>query len=311
MKNLFITVMFTSALVFFAVPAAAGPQISLQTEAEWTAALAGGPAGTVRPMTAAEFSSLTPASPTGSPFDWPGTYSEPTLAAVDLTLPFPLEGGEELNGPGLVMSWGSADTNDYTAAWRFEYPADPNIVGQVLTATVCPPQFTVAGGQMNSIGFGFTDAGVPGVSPPQIRTYTWGCAAVANPATNTIAWNQNWTITIGPVLGAMPPAFPPDPASAVDQATGLTTVAPIFFSAGAGAPFGPPPPPTFNPTTVMFLDAYENGGMAGSVAVPPGGLPNVALWNWWQNVVVTPEPTTMVLLCGAGIPMLLRRRRRS
>ncbi|MHC4563907.1 MAG: PEP-CTERM sorting domain-containing protein [Planctomycetota bacterium] len=33
------------------------------------------------------------------------------------------------------------------------------------------------------------------------------------------------------------------------------------------------------------------------------------MWNWWGNLVVTPEPTTMCLL-GLGTLGLLRRRRK-
>lgn len=302
MKKLLVTVMFTGALVIMAVPAAAGPAISLQTLADWNTAVG---AGTVRPMTADEFSDLKSVNPTGAPFTWSGTYSTPELAVATASS-YPLEGGETLNGPGLVMGWGQADGQDYTAAWRFEYPLDPNIVGQTLTLKVCPPQFAMSGAQMNSIGIGFTDAG--GLT----RTWTWACGATANVALNRIAWNQNWNVTIGPILGVIPPAVPPDPGSAVDQATGLITVAPIYFGVGAGGPFGPPAPPTFNPMMAMFLDAYENGvGVLGPMVLPPGGIPNLPLWNWWQNVVVTPEPTTLVLLCGVAVPLLLRRRRRS
>ena len=303
MKNLLTAAMIMGALVFVAVPAAAGPAINLDTLADWNTAIG---AGTVRPMTAAEFTDLQTANPTGSPFTWPGTYSTPELAVADGG-GYALDGGETLDGPGLVMGWGTADGSDYTAAWRFEYPLDPNIVGQTLTLTVCPPQFAQNGAQMNSIGIGFTD--VAGLT----RTWTWGCGPVAIPAASTIAWNQNWNVTIGPILGVMPPAVPPDPGSAVDKATGLITVPPIYFGVGAGPPFGPIAPPTFNPMMAMFLDAYENGAAIAppGMPLPPGGLPNVPLWNWWQNVVVTPEPTTLVLLCGAGLPMLLRRRRRS
>ena len=279
----------------------ASPAISLETEADWTAAIG---AGTVRPMTAAEFSSLTPGDPTNSPFDWPGTYSEPELAATTASL-YPLEGGETLDGAGLVMGWGPADGSEYTAAWRFEYPLDPNIVGQTLTLTVCPPQFAANGAQMNSIGIGFTD--IAGL----VRTWTWGCGPVAIPAASTIAWNTNWNVTIGPIAGAQVPAPPPafGPASATD---GVTPVAPVIFSAGAGPPWGPPPPGVFNPAMAMFLDAYENGAAVAppGMPLPPGGIPNLPLWNWWQNVVVTPEPGTMAVLGLGGLVTLLRRKRR-
>ncbi|MAE66585.1 MAG: hypothetical protein CMJ18_20130 [Phycisphaeraceae bacterium] len=56
--------------------------------------------------------------------------------------------------------------------------------------------------------------------------------------------------------------------------------------------------------------SYENGGAPiNAMPVPPGGIPNVPLWNWWQNVVVTPEPASVALMLGAAALTLVRRRR--
>ena len=267
----------------------ASPVISLQTLDDWDTSIN---AGLVRPMTTTEFSDLVSDN---LGFDAPfsgGIYSEPLLqSAADPD--YLLESGESISGPGLYMGWGTVDQDTHTAAWRYEYPLDPNIIGQTLTLTVNPPRFVASGAQMNAIGIGFTD--LLGFT----RTWTWNTAAAAVPATSTIAWNQNWNVSIGPIAGPIPPAFP-GPASATDKATGLTVVPPIFFSS-----------PAFNPATAMFLDAYENGGApVNAMPLPNGGIPNVALWNWWQNVVVTPEPGSMALLCGAAIPALLMRGRR-
>ncbi|MCY2931277.1 MAG: PEP-CTERM sorting domain-containing protein [Planctomycetota bacterium] len=240
-------------------------------------------------MTTTEFATLQSNNPG---FDAPfggGIYSQPQLKAADLD--FTLEGGEKIVGPGMVMGWGDVGSDTYTAAWRYAYPLDPNVVGQTLTATVCPPRFALNGAQMNSIGFGLTDGA------GRVRTWTWKVAAVANPAVNTIAWNQNWNVSIGPILGMIPPAVPPDPGSAVDVATGFITVVPIYFNQ-----------PGFNPANVMFLDGYENGGAAAVMPVPPGGIPNVAMWNWWRNVIVTPEPATLALLAMGALAILRRRR---
>jgi len=266
------------------------PAINLETVADWNTALG---SGAVRPMTAVEFGALDTANPGAPPFSWAGTYSEPTLDAV-LGGGYTLEdSGETLDGPGLVMSWGDEGGGDFTAAWRFDYGVDPNIIGQVLTATICPPKVTSNGMAMTSVGFGFTDAA--GLT----RTYTWNVGPATIPNTNTIAYNQNWNVSIGGILGTMPPAIPPDPASAVDAATGLISVTPIFFDGG------------FNPATALFLDAYESGTLVGGTVIPPGGLTAVPLWNWWGNVVVTPEPATMSLLALGGLAVLRKRRRRA
>jgi hypothetical protein len=292
MKMRYATTILTLVAVIAGTAYADGlsPAINLETEAEWNTALG---SGAVRPMTAAEFTALTPGDPTDSPWDWTGDYSEPQLHAYGggHTLDANEAGPDETLDAGLVMSWGDTVEGDYTAAWRFDYGVDPNIVGQTLTATICPPKILANGAQMTSVGFGFTDIN------NLTRTYTWNVGPAAIPLTNTIAWNQNWDVSIGAIL-AMPPIINgPDPAAAVDNATGLISVAPIFFDGG------------FDPTKAIFLDAYENGPQVAATIIPPGGLTAMPLWNWWGNVVVTPEPATMSLLALGGLAVLRRRRK--
>jgi len=279
----------------------ADPAMSLETLSDWETALGD---GTVSPLTTAEFSDLQ-ADNLGFDAPFVGTYIAPELAAVDADS-YPLEGGETLEGPGLVMSWGDEQTPaEYTAAWQYVYPADPNIVGQTLTVTLCPPQFGASGAQITSVGIGFTD------NIGLVRTWTWNVAGAV--AANTIVWNQNWNVSIGPIAGVLPAVPPgiPGPASATDQATGVISVTPIFFSAGTAPAVAPAVagPPFFNPLMAMSIEGYESGLFASGMALPPGGTPNLPLWNWWGNVVVTPEPTTMSLLAIGPLAILRRRRR--
>jgi hypothetical protein len=50
---------------------------------------------------------------------------------------------------------------------------------------------------------------------------------------------------------------------------------------------------------------------AAAATVRPGGLAAMNMWNWWQSLVMTPEPTTFAVLAAGGPLLLLRRRRRT
>ncbi|MHC4562472.1 MAG: hypothetical protein ACYS8X_06830, partial [Planctomycetota bacterium] len=218
------------------------------------------------------YSDLETANPGWTPPS--GTYDEPFLDPIDTPDPlYVLESGEEMDTPGLIMAWGEPDGSDYTAAWEFVYPLDPDVRWQTISAALVAPQFTTTGTQMNSISLGLID--ISGAA----RIWTWLCGATVG--TNTITWNQTWNVTIGPIADFIPPNAP-GPASATD---GVATVAPLFFSN-----------PLFDPSQVTTIIGLENGRTAAQAPVPPGGLPGMAMWNWWGNLVVTPEPTTMCLL---------------
>jgi len=258
----------------------ASPAVNLETELQWNS---------VAPVTASKWSDLQ-ADNSGFDLEYLGEYNEPLLGVTDAT-GYLLDGGETIDGPGLVMGWGDTPAGDYTAAWQFEYPQDPNVIGQTLTAGMIAPQWAANGVQMNRIAIGLQDAG------GFLRTWTWRTALVANPATNTIAWNQLWNVSIGPIAGMIPPAVP-GPASATRAGT---VVNPLFWSQ-----------PAFNPATVMFILGIENGNILNPAAVapvPPGGFANMPMWNWWQSMVMTPEPGTLSLLAIGSLALLRRRRR--
>ncbi len=261
----------------------ASPFFSIDTLGEWDTAIG----TTINPVTSAEWSVMV-GNNTGLDDEFVGTYSEPLLAAAqDAAYDYD---GETTSEAGLVMGWGEADNTSYTAAWEYVYPADPNLIGQTLNVGLLAPQWTSSTTLMNSIGLGLVDVG------GAIRSWTWNTAATANAGTNTIAWNQVWNVSSGPIVGMIPPG--PAGGGPASATRGATVIPPIFFNNTA-----------FDPAFVVSIIGIENGVTASSAPVPPGGLPAMPIWNWWQNLSVVPEPCSLALLlplCGA---LLLRRRR--
>ena len=226
-----------------------------------------------------------------------GAYDEPFLDPLGpgaSGLPYVMDNGEEIpDDAGLVMAWGEPTGEDFTAGWEYTYDLDPDIRTQTLSASVIAPQFAATGTQMNSISLGFLD--VNGA----MRLWTFLCGPAAGAAfPNTIAWNTQWDVTIGPIADFIPPNAP-GPAWATESIVPVNTVLPLFFSN-----------PAFDASQVITIIGLENGATAAMAPVPPGGLPNMAMWNWWGNIVVTPEPATLLVMA-AGLPLLLKRKRKS
>jgi hypothetical protein len=265
----------------------ATPYFSIDSADQWAAALADGRVSAVDDTTWSQYQADNPG------FYPPEAYSvEPVgLYVYEESGYFPEDEG------GLVMTWGDSSDippaqPDYTGAWQFDYPADPNLVGSTLLCSIVPPQ--VGGqGQVNSVGIGLIDgAGL-------IRSWTWNCAAAAGPG--TIAWNQLWTLTIGPISGPIPPAWP-GPAGAVPAGGLPPGIAPVASFSQVG----------FNPANVVSIVAMETGQRVGNFLVPPPPLPAPLplMWNFWGRVAVTPEPGTFCLLALGACGLALRRRRR-
>lgn len=279
-KNLGKMIAGVGLLVAMAISAPADPRVHLDTATEWQAALTATQIKPVDPATWATW--LGSNSGFYNPAE-PQTYwsAPPELYVYSGPSYPPVE--EE----GLVMTWGpTTPGSNYTAAWRYDYGTDPNLLGSTVMVSVAPPQFNLAGNQVNSVGVGLVDgAGL-------IRSWTWNCALAAAPG--TIAWNQMWLLSMGPI-GLFPPA---DPASATPPIGGPPVIAPaVFFNAGG-----------FNPANVMSIIAIESGQNVGQWVAPPGGGQIPLVWNFWGQFQV-PEPGTMGLLALAACALLGVRRR--
>lgn len=263
-----------------AVDALATPVFSIDTLPEWNSALS---TPTVSPVSPADWGDYM-AQNTGfyAPTE-PYTFSPvtPVLYVYEGT------GHPDIAEPGLVMTWGDTtpSSTNYAGAWQYDYPLDPNLLGTTLFISVLPPQ--VGGvGQINSVGVGLLDGA------GNIRSWTWNCAAAPGPG--TIAWNQLWNLTMGPIG-----LVPPDPAGATPAGGGLPILPVAWFSH-----------PLFNPVNVVSILAYESGQAVGAWVPPPGWLggPLPLVWNFWGGVEVTPEPGAVALaMLAAGLALSRRR----
>jgi hypothetical protein len=258
----------------------ATPVFSIDTLTEWNSALS---TPTVSPVSPGAWDDYMAQNPSFYAPTEPYTYSPVT----PVLYVYEGAGHPDINEPGLVMAWGETTPSgtNYAGAWQYDYPLDPNLLGTTLFVSVLPPQQGGVG-QINSVGVGLLDgAGF-------IRSWTWNCAAVVGPG--TIAWNQLWNLSMGPIG-----LVPPDPAGATPAGGGPVIAPAAWFSHAL-----------FNPANVVSILAYESGQVVGGWVPPPGWLggPLPLVWNFWGGVEVIPEPGAAGLaLLAAGLA--LRRRR--
>ena len=124
MRKSILTLLIVCGVLAATVPAGATPLLSLDTKADWEAAIGG---SLVLPEVST-YDALTE--------HWgaaPFTYYGPQITAMSAA-----ESGEPTDG--LMMSWGNdQDIDAQAAGWEYVYPADPNLVGTTLNITVMPP----------------------------------------------------------------------------------------------------------------------------------------------------------------------------
>jgi hypothetical protein len=124
-------------VAFVLAPAAlATPLISLQSQADFQAAI---DAGNIKPQTTAGEDLLA---------HYPGN----TFAVAELHVYTPQPNGIEDPDGGLVMGWGDNQNKEYYAQWLYVYDEDPSLTGLTLTAQVFAPV------GINSISVAIIDA---------------------------------------------------------------------------------------------------------------------------------------------------------
>lgn len=238
----------------------ATPYFSISSMDDWETPVA---SGQIRPMSPVQWDDYMGqwqahfAPDDGEPYPTDTQFMVPELYVADVP--------NEPEDAGLVMAWGNENLPDgnYTAAWIYEYPLDPDLSNCTITLTVMPPQFsTVSGSQINNVSFGMKDMN------GNIRSWHWTCGP-----TGALPWNVTTTITINTALTGVGAATPP--------ATGYVNN------------------PAFDITKVLSFIVDENAQWVnGAVSVPPPGQLLQRPWNLWADLMVTRNSTNPII---AGI----------
>lgn len=191
----------------------------------------------------------------GEPYPFgPGSFIEPNL--------YVLPENEYDDEPGLVMEWGNEaqDDGDYTAAWEYVYPLDPDLTNTTITVTVIPPC------GMNVVSLGMQDIN------GNIRAWYWNVAsAVAVPPypPGTIPCGVSTSVSINTAQ------------------TGIAAATPTAF--GYSNTNGGTPATTFDITQVVSFSFDENNAFVGTAQAPSPGSGQQVSWNYWYNLLVTPN----------------------
>lgn len=241
------------AVLALGVTAFGSPYFLIDSASEWQGALS---SGKISPMASAQWGDYM--LQWGVDLEEGGPY--PPNEFVPASLPY----GQLYMSPGgspgypsdagLVMVWqprSPTTPGSYSSAWKYHYGADPNLNNCTINVTVTPPQFGLTG-QINAVSFGIQDIN------GNIRAWYWNCGPGGLP------WNVPTTITINTALTGLAAANP--------VATGYANN-PLFSLA--------------NSQSFIVDENVQWVGGPMPVPPPPGQLPGV--WNYWHNLVVTPN----------------------
>lgn len=168
--------------------------------------------------------------------------------------------GEYSEKAGLLMVWGDDEPGPFYSAWMYTYPEDPDLTNSTVSVTADPPC------GMAQISIGMQD--ING------NTCTW-------------FWN------VAPA-GAIPP-YPTGTIPCNPSSGPLTTVVSINTSLSGLAAATPTAAgfscmPGFDITLVTDFIFDENNILVGQTQAPVPGSGQVANWNYWHTLIITPNP---------------------
>lgn len=219
----------TSIQYYFETRAQSSPNIAVDTKQQWNKELQ---KGRIASLNGQEWDLyMMQWQQYGTPPYPSNIYSEPNLYAWDPNEVCPTDPTLRPEWPdsdGLVMEWEHTQGQNRSAAWKYTYPADPDLTGTVITITVNPPCIG-----LNTVSLGLQDIN------GNIRAWHWNVPA-------TLPCGVPTTISIDMTVA------PPGPASANPVANGylnnpafnITQVTTLLFDENCnwvGGTTAPPP----------------------------------------------------------------------
>jgi len=269
--------MFVVVSFFLAVGISyAEPYFSLTEKEDWEAALYSTQKGarSIRPMTSSQWDGYMSQLRDPENEHEGEPYVQTEFSQAELRLIGPGQGNEVFDPGawGILMMWGPPEepppgaVASMASAWMLDYGLDPDLSNSTISVTVHAPQFDLNGNQINIVSFAMQD--INGL----IRSWHWNVGPVPAP----IQWNVPTVITINTALVGV----------------GATTPAASGYTNNPG----------FDITQVQFFIVDENGTwVGGPTPVPPPGVTEPRLWNYWYDLVVTPNPTGGPIIAGINI----------
>ena len=269
--------------------------------------------------------SINPIDPSASGVNLSTNLAGPPLLAYGETDPTTVPETHNV----LVMSWEPIDVMEPAqAGWELVFGQDPDLTNGTISLSISPPGV----GSPTGPAGGITHLEVVIVDITGRSAGGWGFntdqafAAIGGLPYLTLASEPvNLAPSgIAPVAPTVLPLPAPIPMPRASLAQNFMQTVNINIGAGpawgsatiTGGPVGVGPltgPNYLIPsgggsiTLAASIQFYENGILAGNASVPANGLG--PLNNYWDHIVVTPEPATMSLLAVGALAILRRKRR--
>ncbi len=229
--------------------------------------------------------------------------------AADPTLNFGVVSEPDFTADTLQMSWEPlVDGDEAQAGWELVFGADPDLTNQTISLDIQPPGgWALPGGIPAPAGSpGSFFAGILSVEVRALdnngalaggwgfNTDQAGFVPLANDlaAAGLASLENNVQNSVSIFVGAGPLAG----SASVANNQGAF-IAPNSIIAGNG-----------NWANILTLQFFENGVLQGGLTVIPG-QPQPGLNNYWRNILVTPEPTSLALLGAGGFVLISGRRK--
>ncbi len=235
------------------VIALGNPHFLLDNQAEWEEARA---AGKIQPLTSAQWAAYMAqwGAYRQQGDNYPTNVFRPPMLPTGELYVYPGGGDGWPEDAGLVMCWQPlANPGNYSSCWRYDYQVDPDLSNVTITVTATPKQFGITG-QINVISLGIEDMN------GNIRSWYWNCGPGGLP------WNVPTVITVNTAL------------------TGVTAATPTANAYMSN--------PGINLVNTQFLLFDENlQWVGGPIPAPPPGGQIPGAWNYWHNLIVSPNIT--------------------